>query len=490
MAMPEHLQRFVRDEHHILRWGDLGTQYTYDPDDADSITKALQHAVAQGLARQGAEGMDDFERSIAVDIQGRVGIRKDAQDSLMVAWYPDPDTATAIAALCPGGEAPSDLHLTLLYLGDPDADGSGPWDTQLVAAVCKLFSRRFSPLEGTVTGIGRFVGEGDQDVLIALMDIPGLEDFRRCLRDELLCQGSVPPNSPIFSQEHGFVPHITLAYVPKGQSTTMTALTEPMEVELDNLTFAVGADRATFSLGYMTGENVSETVEAAPFYASRYTEEIAKAGKVLSAKNLADLQAAHDAMGKVIERGLAAMKKEEDAAGVAKSDPETVADAITYAITKKKDEKRYTLGPLYAPNRKDAHGEWVEDDTLQEALWGYVRESSASGRRLNIQHGDLGAVTVGEWVEAMAWPQEVTVELQVPGGEVQKHTFPAGTTWMGIVWDEEAWPLVKSGKLGGLSMGGRAVRLADGDLESLESMGWKTTKSAVTAEEGTNGTTE
>ena len=30
---------------------------------------------------------------------------------------------------------------------------------------------------------------------------------------------------------------------------------------------------------------------------------------------------------------------------------------------------------------------------------------------------------------------------------------------MGVIWSDDAWPLVKAGKIGGLSMGGRAVRL-------------------------------
>jgi hypothetical protein len=151
--------------------------------------------------------------------------------------------------------------------------------------------------------------------------------------------------------------------------------------------------------------------------------------------------------------------------------------ALGYAVEKSVPEQRYTYGPLYAPDRLDAHKEWVDADTLQKAIWDYVRASSKTGRRINLQHGDFGDRTVGEWVEVATIPFEHTVRMIVPGVEkaVRKVTFPPGTVWLGIVWDEDVWPLVKAGKLGGLSMGGRAVRAAS-DGGKLTNMGWKIKK--------------
>jgi hypothetical protein len=42
---------------------------------------------------------------------------------------------------------------------------------------------------------------------------------------------------------------------------------------------------------------------------------------------------------------------------------------------------------------------------------------------------------------------------------MMKHTYPAGTPFMGVIWEEWAWPLVKSGELRGLSIGGTAQRI-------------------------------
>ena len=147
---------------------------------------------------------------------------------------------------------------------------------------------------------------------------------------------------------------------------------------------------------------------------------------------------------------------------------------LEYAVTKAVDEQRYTLGPLYAPDRKDAHGEYVDPDTLQKAVWDYVRQSSEGGRRLNLQHGDLGEITVGEWVEVMAWPYEHTIKVSTAGGEERELSMPAGTVYLGAVWDADAWPLVKAGKVGGWSLGGKAVRVKEGVLADMTYMGDKT----------------
>jgi hypothetical protein len=51
-------------------------------------------------------------------------------------------------------------------------------------------------------------------------------------------------------------------------------------------------------------------------------------------------------------------------------------------------------------------------------------------------------------------------------------TMSAGTVHMGVIWDEDAWPLVKAGKINGYSLGGRAVRAAAGD-PAMQHMGDK-----------------
>ena len=120
----------------------------------------------------------------------------------------------------------------------------------------------------------------------------------------------------------------------------------------------------------------------------------------------------------------------------------------------KQDERRFTLGPMYVPNKEDAHGEWTDDNELQMALWDYVRSGD---RRIRLQHNK--DVVAGEWTEVLTWPFEIDVPMLQPDGSTQEVTYPENTVFMGIVWEPWAWQMVKDGKLRGLSIGGKAQRI-------------------------------
>ena len=119
----------------------------------------------------------------------------------------------------------------------------------------------------------------------------------------------------------------------------------------------------------------------------------------------------------------------------------------------KQDEQRYTLGPVYVPDMEDAHGEFTDAVTLQKALWDWVRKGD---RRIFIQHSDKVA---GEMVETLTWPFPIEVDLEVPNQGITKQMFPPDTPFLGVVWEEWAWDLVKAGELRGYSIGGRAKRI-------------------------------
>lgn len=116
----------------------------------------------------------------------------------------------------------------------------------------------------------------------------------------------------------------------------------------------------------------------------------------------------------------------------------------------KSDEQRYTLGPWYVPNRADAHGEWTDPQELQKALWGYVENGD---RDIRLQHNVN--IVAGKWVEALTWPHPIEVPMvQADTGQISKTTFPAGTVFLGVVWEPWAWELVKKGEIRGYSIGG------------------------------------
>lgn len=134
---------------------------------------------------------------------------------------------------------------------------------------------------------------------------------------------------------------------------------------------------------------------------------------------------------------------------------DVVAKSDTYPIAKADGEKRFTLAPVYVPGKYDAHGDWATPDDLQEALWKF----SKGERLIALQHRpEEGAQ--GEAVELMVIPWEHTVPMIQPDGDMKDVTFPAGTPWMGVVWNDDVWPLVKAGKIRGYSIGGRASMLS------------------------------
>jgi hypothetical protein len=117
---------------------------------------------------------------------------------------------------------------------------------------------------------------------------------------------------------------------------------------------------------------------------------------------------------------------------------------------------------MYIPDRLDAHNEWTDSNELQRAVWDYVKSND---RRIRLQHNR--DVVAGEWVEVMAFPYELTVPIQTMTGIDVNHTYPANTVFLGVIWEPWAWDLVKSGKILGYSIGGKAERLYV-DMEEVE----------------------
>lgn len=128
------------------------------------------------------------------------------------------------------------------------------------------------------------------------------------------------------------------------------------------------------------------------------------------------------------------------------------------------EEQRYTYAPWYVPDSVDLHGEWASRDDVQQALWKYV---DSGDRDIRLQHQP--EITAGRWVELATMPFPVTVPLVDEVGTVQKFTYPPGTPFMGVIWEEWAWPLVQQDLIKGFSIGGTAKRiLVDLPTEAVE----------------------
>ena len=120
----------------------------------------------------------------------------------MVAVYPPPDIAAALAL--PDGEPAEQIHLTLVFLGE-----AADVDLDATAAVLAQVAATHPPLNGTIGGYGLFNptdGSDGSPVTWAGVDLPGLPATRQDLFDALTAAGLAP------AAEHGYVPHMTLAY--------------------------------------------------------------------------------------------------------------------------------------------------------------------------------------------------------------------------------------------------------------------------------------
>ncbi len=313
--------------------------------------------------------------------------------SAMVALYPSPAVARALAL--DGGELPEDLHVTLAYLG---SDAVVRLDRERIEAALAALAVASGPLAGVVGGLGRFNGgfPAGQEAwpLVALMDLPTLPSFRQRLVGALAATGvDVVSN-------HGFTPHMTLAYVESEDEEAAADILaegiEPTPLRFGSIVLAWGDDHTVFRL------------EGAP------------------------------------------------------PPPSPVMKATAGPVIKADEARRYTLMPLYpaspdAPTAAhlDAHGDFATADDVQAAVWDYVRKGD---RTIRDQHRD--GTAIGECVELMCWPHEVTVPMTKTDGTTVEKTFGAGTAFMGVVWNDTGWEDVKKGRKTGLSLGGVATRMA------------------------------
>lgn len=132
----------------------------------------------------------------------------------MLAFVLDDSDAKALLSAVPAGIDPvSDLHLTLMYLGDTRALSSEVRESARQAL--ESFATRNGPISGAVSGVGRFTNdEGDgTNALYASFDAGELTALRDGLIAAMGAAGVVSPS------EHGFTPHITLAYIPSAAPT-------------------------------------------------------------------------------------------------------------------------------------------------------------------------------------------------------------------------------------------------------------------------------
>jgi 2'-5' RNA ligase len=155
----------------------------------------------------------------------------------MVALALPAAVAVRLALDIPGAEPVSELHLTLAFLGAADQRDS--WDD--LRLVASAFASSTAPIAGEISGVGRFSAPaGSPDPFYASVDASALPSFRQALVGSLKSVGL-----PV-AENHGYTPHVTLAYLDKqtGQGPGRDFRSRlPLAVTFDRMLVAVGPEK-------------------------------------------------------------------------------------------------------------------------------------------------------------------------------------------------------------------------------------------------------
>ena len=140
----------------------------------------------------------------------------------------------------------------------------------------------------------------------------------------------------------------------------------------------------------------------------------------------------------------------------AASAPAWDGNGVAGMVVKSEDERRYTLTVAYPADKADtavaADGfqDFAGKQAVEDAAWSYLTKSPAVG----LWHKD-GTDGAGSVVESYIYRGP---DWTVKAADGSEHVVKAGDWLLGIQWTAETWPLVKEGRIGGVSMQGKAAR--------------------------------
>lgn len=276
----------------------------------EEFTATVIALLERGLQAVNVEAVQNADGSYDIGIT--------EPDGVMVALM-IPEHLQSIIAI-PGGEPAGDLHITLAYLGS--AGELSLDDQRKLIGVVGEVALRTPALTGTLARVGRFVNGEDTDPLWIGVDVPGLEALQKDLAYTLTAAGFT------LSTHGDYVPHVTVAYVPKDAPDPALDFA-PVAVEFDDICICVGGQRLSLDLQDDGTENHSEF--------GRY-------GWVPAAMN----------------------------------------KAITNI-----EPDRYTLAPFYLPGTLDAHNEHTDAREIEKAFWGYMTKANPN---IRLQHGSADII--------------------------------------------------------------------------------------------------
>jgi hypothetical protein len=141
-------------------------------------------------------------------------------------------------------------------------------------------------------------------------------------------------------------------------------------------------------------------------------------------------------------------------------------ETIATQVLKSDPERRYTLNVVYPADKADiskaldGHRDFASKAVVQEAAWNWMRNY----RRVGAFHTPEQAAAAGGTLmqEGAAEPVESYIyqgpDWVIKAADGSEQVIKAGDWLGGFIWSPEAWELVKSGKIGGVSVEGAARR--------------------------------
>jgi putative serine protease XkdF len=150
------------------------------------------------------------------------------------------------------------------------------------------------------------------------------------------------------------------------------------------------------------------------------------------------------------------------AAAKATWDGETIATRVL----KSEAERRYSLHVVYPADKADVaraldgHRDFASKAVVEDAAWNYMRRY----REVGAFHTEEQAAAVGATMKATGAAELVESyvyrgpDWAIKAEDGSEVLVKAGDWLAGFIWSPEDWELLKDGKIGGVSVEGKARR--------------------------------
>jgi hypothetical protein len=145
-------------------------------------------------------------------------------------------------------------------------------------------------------------------------------------------------------------------------------------------------------------------------------------------------------------------------------------ETVKGVVIKSDDELRYTLCVAYpvdtadVAKARDGYRDFASAEALRKAAWNFLD----NGGEVGAFHAD-GTDGAGRTVESYILPCDWVVKAT----DGEEYTIKAGSWMQGTIWTPEAWELIKSGDITGMSMQGGAKRRAPSPADVARVLGNK-----------------